>query len=185
MAPPAALTFRLATPEDAPLLQPLVQSAYRGETSRKGWTTEADLLVGTRIDVAGIVEKIQTPNSAVIMAFSPSQNNTLVACCEVLLKPSQKIGYFGMFAVDPTLQAGGIGRQVLANAEQYAKSHGADKMEMTVIWTRKELIDWYVRRGYTVTEERREFPHEELAKMDGENRALVEDLWFKVLIKAL
>ncbi|KAK3994439.1 acyl-CoA N-acyltransferase [Cladorrhinum sp. PSN332] len=180
----ASLTFRVATPSDAPTIQPLVQSAYRGDTSRQGWTTEADLLTGTRIDAAGIAAKISAPNSAVLLAYAP-ENNTLIACCEVLQRSSE-LAYFGMFAVDPTRQAGGVGRQVLAYAEEYAKSTlGVKKMEMSVIGVRKELIAWYVRRGYKDTGVRGDFPVEEVKGMGG---AAVKDwteLAFVILEKEL
>ncbi|KAK1831429.1 acyl-CoA N-acyltransferase [Podospora conica] len=182
------LTFRLAaTPADAARLQPLVQSAYRGDSSRRGWTTEADLLRGERISAAGILQKITTPGSAVLMAFLPSSSSDgdkeadLLACCEVVRLPPKR-AYFGMFAVDPARQAGGYGRQVLAAAEEYARGEwGAEVMEMSVIWTRKELIAWYERRGYRVTGERREFPFEDLEP----GVAKVEDLHFEVLEKGL
>ncbi|KAK1758889.1 acyl-CoA N-acyltransferase [Echria macrotheca] len=175
----AALQFRVATPEDAAIIQPLVQSAYRGESSRQGWTTEADLLTGDRIDVQGITEKITKPNSAVLMATDA--RGVLVGCCEVL-KLNSDVAYFGMFAVDPRRQAGGLGRQVLAHAEDYCrKQWGIKKMEMSVIWTRKELIAWYMRRGYKKTGEERPFPHHELP----EGAALQEDLHFEVLEKEL
>lgn len=187
--PAPALTFRLAAgPSDAARLQPLVQSAYRGDSSRRGWTTEADLLDGERISSAGILEKMTAPGSAVLMALLPPTDPTepegnLLACCEIVkLPPPAKRAYFGMFAVDPARQAGGYGRQVLAAAEEYArKEWGAEVMEMSVIWTRKELIAWYERRGYRVTGERREFPYEDLEPGVGK----VGDLHFEVLEKGL
>ncbi|KAK4449801.1 acyl-CoA N-acyltransferase [Podospora aff. communis PSN243] len=180
MASPTPLTFRLATPSDAPLLQPLVQSAYRGDSSRQGWTTEADLLAGERISVSGVLSKITTPNSAVLIGTDPS--GTLTACCEVV-KRSDDVAYFGMFAVDPKRQAGGFGRQVLNYAEKWVvREWGVKRMEMSVIWTRVELIAWYGRRGYRVTGEKGEFPYHELE--DG-GKALKEDLHFEILEKVL
>jgi len=174
------LSFRVAAPADAPLLQPLVQSAYRGDSSRLGWTTEAELLAGERIDVAGIAAKITAPGSAVLMATDA--DGVLVGCCEVL-KRSANVAYFGMFAIDPLRQAGGLGRQVLAYAERYCEEQwGTQKLEMNVIWVRKELISWYQRRGYRVTGERKEFPYHELKD---EGLALKDDLHFEVLEKVL
>ncbi|KAK3387825.1 acyl-CoA N-acyltransferase [Podospora didyma] len=180
----AALNFRLAVESDAPQLIVLVQSAYRGAASRQGWTTEADLLSGNRIDLDGLVTKITAPDSAVILAFSTS--GEMVACCEVV-KNGDDVAYFGMFAVDPTKQAGGIGRQVLGYAEEWVRAQwqGVAKMEMTVIFTRKELIAWYGRRGYRTTGERREFPYEEIRKIGGKDSVGREDLWFEVLEKDL
>ncbi|KAK4159615.1 acyl-CoA N-acyltransferase [Cladorrhinum sp. PSN259] len=180
----APLTFRIATPSDAPAIQPLVQSAYRGESSRKGWTTEADLLSGNRIDVAGITAKITAPNSAVILAYAPEENR-LIGCCEVLQKSSD-VAYFGMFAVDPTRQAGGVGRQVLAYAEEHARlTFGVKKMEMSVIEVRKELIAWYMRRGYKDSGIRGEFPAEEVKLMGGAAIRDWKELGFLVLEKEL
>lgn len=184
--PAPALTFRVAAgPSDAARLQPLVQSAYRGDSSRRGWTSEADLLDGERISAGGILAKMTAPGSAVLMAFLPptetNEEGDLLACCEIVKLPPKR-AYFGMFAVDPDRQAGGYGRQVLAAAEEYARREwGAEVMEMSVIWTRKELIAWYERRGYRVTGERREFPYEDLEPGVGK----VGDLHFEVLEKGL
>lgn len=173
------LKFRTATLDDAEQVQVLVQSAYRGESSRQGWTHEADLLGGERIDVAGIREKITAPGNTIIMAFDG--NGKLAACCEVTQK-SPGVAYFGMFAVDPTRQAGGFGRQVLEYAESYCRDNlGIKRLEMTVIWTRHELVAWYARRGFRKTGETRPFPIHEL----NNGWALRDDLHFEVLEKEL
>ncbi|KAH6843390.1 acyl-CoA N-acyltransferase [Chaetomium sp. MPI-CAGE-AT-0009] len=183
------LHFRVATVDDLPLIHPLVESAYRGDGSRLGWTTEADLLSGSRIDEAGLLAKITHPAGAVLLATTTNTdtnsptNEDLIACCEVSQSDAQT-AYFGMFAVSPRRQGGGIGRQVLAHAEAYcARAWGATRLEMTVISSRTELIDWYVRRGYRHTGVQRPFPAEELALHGGV--ALVEDLRFLVLEKEL
>jgi GNAT superfamily N-acetyltransferase len=157
------LTYRPATAEDAAAIAALVQSAYRGESSRKGWTTEADLLSSERINAAGVLDKIQAaPNGTIILAHD--EQGKLASCCELLLRrdddTTSSLAYFGLFSVDPERQAGGIGRQVLAEAERYAKkTWGVGRIEMQVMWMREELISWYVRRGYKKTEETREFLH--------------------------
>ncbi|RYP42993.1 hypothetical protein DL770_011914 [Monosporascus sp. CRB-9-2] len=176
------LKFRVATPEDAARLQPLVRSAYRGEESRKGWTTEADLLTGERIDVAGLTAKITAPDGVVLIAtVDEDEYGTPVSCCE-LCRRIEDLAYFGLFVVDPRRQAGGIGRRVLAHAEDYClREWGARRLEMQVIWTRRELIEWYVRRGYRVTGETRPFPYSELRN----DVALRDDLHFQVLEKGL
>lgn len=178
------LNFRKATPTDIPALLALVKSAYRGESSRQGWTTEADFIADERIDEAGLLAKINAPGGVVLLGTSAAAPNQLLACCEVLRHPAPSdLSYFGLFAVNPTLQNGGIGRQVLAEAERYAREEmGAARMEMTVVWLRKELIDWYVRRGYVIMEgEKRPFPYEGLVN----GKALRDDLYFLVLRKDL
>jgi GNAT superfamily N-acetyltransferase len=175
------LQFRPATPGDAGILLPLISSAFRGDESRKGWTTEADLVAGERIDEASLLEKITAQNGVILLATDKS--GALIACCE-LLKLKDRLGYFGLFAVNPERQGGGLGKQVLRVAESYAREKlGATRMEMSVLWMREELIAWYVRRGYVMTWEKRAFPWEILA--NGKEGALRDDLYFEVLEKDL
>lgn len=180
---PLPLSFRRATTSDIPLLLPLISRAYRGDASRAGWTTEADLVTGDRIDAAGLSEKITHPDAAVLVG-ADSASDSIVSCCEVVHLAGTKTGYFGLFAVDPLLQGGGIGKSVMRFAEEFARSEwGVERMELTVIWTRTELLAWYARRGYMKTGERREFPWELLKEMKG--KALRDDLSFEVLVKQL
>lgn len=176
---PISLSIRKATPADLAPVLALVRSAYRGESSRAGWTTEAELVDDQRIDEDGLLAKINEPFGAVLVA--QDEAGDILACCEVL-KQSDTVGYFGLFAVNPLRQAGGIGRTVLTAAEEYAKqTWGLTEMEMTVIWTREELIQYYIRRGYTLTEKTKPFPYAQLVG----GKALRDDLYFSVLIKAL
>ena len=173
------LEFRVATPDDAPELRPLIKSAYRGEKRDKAWTTEGHLLTGERIDIPGIVAKITAPDAAVLTARDST--GALVGCCEVA-KSSDAVGYFGLFAVDPAKQGDGLGRKVLAFAEEYCrKTWGVQTLEMQVIFTRDELISWDIRRGYHKTGENRPFPYAELI----DDVPLRDDLYFEILAKDL
>ena len=150
-------TLRTAGPADAPTIADLVHRAYRGDTSRVGWTTEADLLDGQRIDVAQVSEKISAPGARVLLAVD--EGDRIIGCCEIEHRPDD-VAYFGMFAVEPALQAAGLGRQLLEHAETTArKLWGVTTVEMTVIAQRTELIAWYERRGYTRTGDTRPFPY--------------------------
>lgn len=180
MPQPIPLTFRIATTseEDVNAISKLVNSAYRGESSRAGWTTEADLVGDTRINATGVIEKINAPDGVIILAYD--DQGALASCCELLKQ--KDYAYFGMFAVDPQRQSGGIGKKVMDEAERYAKEDmGVRTMEMSVIWTREELISWYVRRGYEKTEEQKPFPYGQLEN----GTPLRDDLYFRVLRKAL
>lgn len=179
MSQQVSLTYQVASADNVPAILSLVRSAYRGDASRAGWTTEADLVMDERIDATGVLAKINEPNSAILLAHDDAGG--LAACCE-LLKRDAETAYFGLFAVDPLRQAGGIGRQVLTEAEAYAKKvFGVAKLDMSVIWLREELISWYIRRGYKKTEERRPFPYDQLVN----GKALRDDLYFSVLVKDL
>lgn len=150
----SALHITVANTTDAAELTHLVNSAYRGDSSKKGWTTEADLLGGQRTNEAGILDMMQVPD-AVILKYT-SEEGLLQGCVYLQKKISQL--YLGMLTVSPELQAKGIGKQLLAAAESMAKSEGCKTIQMTVISVRKELIAWYERHGYAATGETAPFP---------------------------
>jgi ribosomal protein S18 acetylase RimI-like enzyme len=130
----------------------LVNSAYRGDSSRKGWTTEADLLDGTRITVDIIIDIIKSYNSQLLLYQEKSK---LLGCVE-LKKEGEKL-YLGMLTVNPTYQGKGIGKILLNQAENVAKQLSCLAIFMSVISKRKELISWYKSYGYTETGERKLF----------------------------
>ncbi|HEX5354205.1 MAG TPA: GNAT family N-acetyltransferase [Rhodanobacteraceae bacterium] len=177
----AALHFRVATPEDVAAIVALTQSAYRGDSSRVGWTTEADLLDGQRTDAREVAELIANPHVKLLLA---EQAGRLLACCvlERLSDEHAGDGYFGMFSVRPEAQGSGTGRALLSEAERVAHEEWqASAMRMTVIDVRVELIAWYERRGYRRTGEYRPFPY-------GDPRFGVpkrDDLRFEWLVKQL
>lgn len=149
------LTFREAGPADVAAVVTLVESAYRGDASRAGWTTEADLLDGRRTDEAGITAVLETPDATLLLA---ERDGRIVGCCE--LRRVGEVGYFGTFAVDPAVQGGGTGRRLLTHADAEAlRRWGSPALEMTVIAQRVDLIAWYERMGFVATGERRPFPY--------------------------
>lgn len=172
------LPIRVATIADVPAIVELVESAYRGESSRAGWTTEADLLDGQRTDADAVTDVVSGTGQILLTV---DESGHLVACCQ--LEPHRDGGcHFGMFAVRPTEQSGGVGRALLAAAEAHARDElGARTMEMTVIAQRDELIAWYERRGYARTGETRPFHYGD--ERFGKPRR--DDLHFVVLAKAL
>ncbi|MFJ6795359.1 GNAT family N-acetyltransferase [Streptomyces sp. NPDC091268] len=171
------LSFRNAVEADVPELVVLIESAYRGEASRGGWTTEADFLDGRRTDEEGVRRVIETPDSTLLVV---ERDGALVACCQLEHRGDHV--YFGMFAVRPGLQGGGLGKEVLAEAERRAREEwDAKEMRMTVVNVREELIAYYVRRGYRRTGEMSPFPY-------GDERfgiPLRPDLAFELLVKSL
>lgn len=171
------LQFRTAREQDIPAIVALVESAYRGDASRVGWTTEADLLDGQRIDAAGVREVIVKPDSRILLA---EQDGQLVGCVQV--EQSHGSGYFGMFSVRPLLQGAGVGDALLREAERVVRDElRCGLMTCTVISIRTELIAWYQRRGYRSTGQYKPFPYGD-ARFGLPKR---DDLRFEVFAKEL
>jgi ribosomal protein S18 acetylase RimI-like enzyme len=150
----STLTISAAAEHDAEALVQLVNSAYRGESSRKGWTTEANLLDGIRTDVDAMIDLMNKPGSVILQVRD--NKNQLVGC--VNLQRQHDEVYLGMLTVLPDLQGGGIGKELLKASERYALENDASAIVMSVISIRKELIAWYERHGYAITGERKPFP---------------------------
>lgn len=148
------MTVAIAGMEDVPALNTLINSAYRGEGSKKGWTTEADLLGGIRTSESILTVLINKPGAVLFTARN--EENTITGC--MYLEQQAGAMYLGMLTVSPLLQAGGIGKTLLKAAEEYAKQQGYHTITMTVISVRHELIAWYERHGYAKTGQTKPFP---------------------------
>jgi ribosomal protein S18 acetylase RimI-like enzyme len=139
---------------DIPLLVLLINSAYRGEMSKKGWTTEADLLAGDlRTDIATLTELLNKPQTKILKY---STNDGIIAGC-VFLEKQERGLYLGMLSVSPILQSAGIGKQLMKAAEAYAHENNCSCIYLHVISVRYELINWYKKQGYQLTGEVRPF----------------------------
>lgn len=138
---------------DVPELESLVNSAYRGNTSRTGWTTEADYLDGIRVDQLALTEIIDSPDSLILKCV---QDSKIIGC--VQLKTNENELYVGMLTVSPDIQNQGIGKLLLQECENFARQNRLNIISMTVISLREELIDWYERRGFTKTTKTLPFP---------------------------
>jgi ribosomal protein S18 acetylase RimI-like enzyme len=154
------MTIRLATPADLPLLHPVIERAYRGDAARAGWTFESDLLTGPRTDLASLSAILDSGTDRLLIALDT--DGTPVGCVQISDRgddAATRLAYLGLLCIDPARQASGLGRSMIAAAEDHAaRLFGATTMEMTVIDSRVELIAWYRRRGYALTSERRPFP---------------------------
>ena len=151
------LTLRPATDADAPALTELVNSAYRGEYSKKGWTTEADLLDGTRTDEKGLEEIISAPDSFIYKYVD--SNGKIIGCVRV--KKNDNKLYLGMLTVSPELQGKGIGKKLIQFVESEATNLRCAVVYMTVISVRNELIKWYEKYGYVRTGEKLPFHNDD------------------------
>ncbi len=166
-----------ASRDDLPNLHALIESAYRGDSARAGWSHEADLLDGQRTDLAALDAMLADPAQHLLVL----RDGDALRACVALTDKGDGLAYLGLLTVEPSGQAAGLGRIILAAAEDHAAGFGAFRVEMTVIEQRTELIAWYERRGYSVTGERRPFPHSDVRF--GVPRR--DDLVFVVLDKTL
>ena len=143
------MSITKATIADIPALTALINAAYRGETSLKGWTTEAHMIDGQRIGADDLAGQLADPDAAIL---KHTEDDGTVTGCVYLKNQGDKV-YLGTLSVSPLLQAQGIGRKLLTAGEDYVKSLGIHTIVMTVITIRHELIAWYERRGYQKTGE--------------------------------
>lgn len=175
--PSVTVRFGLASSADVDAVVALVESAYRGEVSRAGWTTEADLLGGQRTDRTEVSGLLADPTVCLVLLRVPAELAGTI-CVRV---DAAGVAHLGLFAVRPDLQGAGLGKALLAEAERVARERGACSAAMTVIEQRVELLAWYARRGYQQTGETQPFPY-------GQPRFGLprrDDLRFLVLHKAL
>jgi GNAT superfamily N-acetyltransferase len=154
--------------EDIPKLHALIHSAYRGEGSRRGWTTEADILDGSRVYESTLQKYIESPNSVLLKytvdeEFPPEKEvpeERILGCIHLqrLERGGETKAYLGLLTVSPELQGRGIGKELLQFASDWARSQACISVYMTVISARTELISWYERHGFSKTEEMVEPP---------------------------
>lgn len=132
--------------KDAKELNTLINSAYRGEESKKGWTSEAEILGGIRMEETELRSMLEAGAGTII-----KYNRGEEILATVYLELKTPTLYLGMFAVSPLSQGMGIGKELLNFAELFATDHGCDRITLTVISMRLELIEWYKRHGYEST----------------------------------
>jgi ribosomal protein S18 acetylase RimI-like enzyme len=170
--------IRAADARDMAALHQLIEAAYRGDSARRGWTHEADLLGGQRIDRPALTAILDDPQQRLLLA---TRGGAVIGCVNIAALAGNR-AYLGLLAVDPAQQAGGIGRALMTAAETIAAAaFGARIIEMTVIRQRRELIAYYRRRGYELTSETRPFPYEDRSK----GAPARPDLSFVVLTKGI
>lgn len=168
--------IRIATTTDIPAIKDLLNSAYRGEGSRQGWTTEADLIAGEIRTDEGVLQNVMQEPGSVLLKYTNEQQK--IIGCVNLQQHGQSI-YLGMFSVSPHLQGLGIGKQLLNASEEYSVQLHCTSIYMYVVSVRTELIDWYKRHGYTDTGETKPFPE------DGITGKHLKPLEFLVLEKSM
>ncbi|MCY1172435.1 Acetyltransferase (GNAT) family protein [compost metagenome] len=154
--------------------------AYRGADNSSGWSTEEAYLAGDRTTEALLRADIEAKPSASLLKWRDEQAQGIIGC--VWVEPvDENTWYLGSLAIDPKRQNGGLGRTMLAAAEDWVRDRGAKRVRMTVINVREALIAWYLRRGYAKTGVTEPFPFGD----DRFGTPLRDDLCFVVLEKSI
>lgn len=180
MTPNRAVTFQPATAADADDIVALVNAAYRGIGGDAGWTHEIGVVDGTRTDSAAIATLLAIPTGTVLL-MRDTDRLALLGCVSLEPTSDRTTWYLAMLTIDPRHQAGGLGRRLLEGAERHARTAGAQRITMTVVWLRTSLIEWYERRGYRRTGATEPFPYGDTSV----GAPLRDDLHFVVLEKTL
>ena len=167
-----------ARPGDLGSLHALIEGAYRGDTARRGWTHEADMVDGQRTTIDVLAAELADPAQRILVA----RDGAAIVGCVALTDQGNGTCYLGMLSVDPGRQATGLGGRLIDAAENAARAvFNARRIEMTVVAQRDTLIAWYERRGYRRTGEQRPFPYDD-ARFGIPRR---DDLFFIVLARDL
>jgi len=157
-----------ATSSDLPDIVALMNRAYRGG---EGWAAEQGYIQGDRISLKDLEAELAAKPDMRLLIWR--EDGALQGC--VSLEPmADGAGYLGSLTVEPSRQDGGAGRRLLAEAERIARQAGAERMQLTVIWVRETLIQWYRRRGYSPTGKTTPFPYGD----DRWGKPLRDDLHF-------
>ncbi|KAJ5946760.1 N-acetyltransferase GNAT family [Penicillium verhagenii] len=163
----ADLHFRIATPNDAPSIQQLVQSAFRAEDSRKDWTADMELGKSFTVSVEEVQTVITNPDSVILLAFTKDHDRENLVASVYTVKRQNNSARFSMVAVNQNYQQAGVGRRLLAYAEEYSRqTWGVTKLALNALSTRQALIAWYLRQGYQKTGEESLFPREKFPDLD-------------------
>lgn len=166
-------TLRIASKLDASEIAALVNKAYRPLLHQRGWTHEADLVTGDRTSPEQVLSLFGPQSSILVL----DQASMIVACVHVQGYASN--AYIGMLATEPDCQNRGLGKKMLACAEQYAvEQFKATTFKMSVLSSRAELISFYERRGYVRTGHIESYP-----VFSGVGQPLVDDLQVEILEK--
>ncbi|KJV34422.1 hypothetical protein VI06_00980 [Aquitalea magnusonii] len=145
--------LRIGGEADAQEIATLVNRAYRPSPQEGGWTHEANLIAGERINLSQVLSLFHEQSTVLLLCHGVE----IVACVHV--QGGQSGAYIGMLATNPGMQAQGLGKQMLLHAEAYATEHlKASVFRMSVLSSRPELLAFYQRRGYVLTGEVAEYP---------------------------
>jgi GNAT superfamily N-acetyltransferase len=134
--PERRLRTRIAQEPDVDAIVQLINAAFM---------VERIAFDGDRIDAQGVRELVKKGT------FLAAEDATGLAGC-VYVEVAGERSSLGLLSVDPGRQGMGLGRRLVAAAEQHSRSAGCCAMDLRVISPRAEqLLPFYQHLGYTQT----------------------------------
>ncbi|GGG92585.1 GNAT family N-acetyltransferase [Silvibacterium dinghuense] len=135
------MQIRTATEADFEPLMHLINAAFEVEKFFKA---------GDRVDASMLRGYFQ---QGTFLLLETDRALTGAIFVEVKTPPDgePKRAYFGLLSVSPHHQKSGIGRRLVAAAEEFARESGAWFMDITVVNLRTELPPIYEKLGYRIT----------------------------------
>jgi GNAT superfamily N-acetyltransferase len=126
---------RQAVDDDVPALTRLINAAF---------VVEQVVFADDRVDDLGV--RVYMSSGTFLLA---EDSGTLVGC--VYIEKRGDRAYLGLLSVQPARQGAGLGRQLVAAAEEHARQAGCAAMDLRVISARgAALLPFYQRLGYAV-----------------------------------
>lgn len=171
------ISLQPATPADYPDIIALTNRAFRDTSAEGSWNVE-DMIEGERVNDSLLRDDVAAPGANLLIWRGADGEH--LGHVRLDAAPDG-VWFLGLLTVRPDRQASGLGRKLLAAAEDWARERGAREMRMTVVHQRETLIAWYVRRDYELTGETKPFPYGDTRF----GRPTRPDLFFDVLEKAL
>ena len=132
--PAGELQIRVAQPADVDALVALINAAF---------VVERIAIEGDRVDAGKVRAYMDRGQFLLLEALS------LLGCAYVELRGDH--GYLGLLSVEPALQMRGLGRRLMAAAEQYFHEAGCIAVDLRIISARPELLRFYTKLGFRET----------------------------------
>jgi len=130
------LRIRRGARDDVAALTRLINAAF---------TVEQVAFDGDRVDAQGVREYMKSGT------FLLAEDAAGLAGC-VYIEMHGERSYLGLLSVEPRRQGCGLGRKLMAEAENFARDAGCRAMDLRVISPRAEqLLPFYLRLGYRET----------------------------------
>ncbi len=144
MTAPQEISIRQAVPADAPEIRALVQKAMAVYAHNSGITTPLES------QLESLAEQVAQNQADHVLVVE--RHGRLIGSVR-LVHGEDDSAYFSRFAVLPSLQRSGVGRQLYQVAEAWLKSRGVRTIRLHTALSNQPLVDFYLARGFRLIKE--------------------------------